>query len=111
MFLLLTWFNFLVVGQRGLTVLQTYDLCPVDATALATCACQKNQNSLKISQIINTSVKYSCSSHTADISSAQAMFAAYCDLLDGSTKFPTPTAPPGDSEQPWCPLNNYLQTC
>ncbi|OIW25022.1 hypothetical protein CONLIGDRAFT_684907 [Coniochaeta ligniaria NRRL 30616] len=74
----------------------TWDLCPPDATALATCACNKNQNSLKVSQLINSSARYSCASHTADISSAQAIFAAYCALNSGTSAFPTPTNPPGD---------------
>ncbi|KAI1858198.1 hypothetical protein JX265_010866 [Neoarthrinium moseri] len=74
----------------------TYDLCPADASMLATCVCQKNQNSLKVSQGINTSVKYSCSSHTADLSSAQAVYAAYCGLNNGTSSFPTTSNPPGD---------------
>ncbi|KAK1767659.1 hypothetical protein QBC33DRAFT_52559 [Phialemonium atrogriseum] len=74
----------------------TYNYCPSDATALATCACGKNQNSLKVSQIINTSAKYSCSSHSADIASAQAVFSAYCNLLKGTSSFPKASAPPGD---------------
>ncbi|KAK9415837.1 hypothetical protein SUNI508_10137 [Seiridium unicorne] len=74
----------------------TYDYCPEDASLLATCACNKNQNSLKVSQGINTSVRYSCSSHTADVSSAQAVFAAYCGLNNGTSSFPTTSDPPGD---------------
>ncbi|KAK9769695.1 hypothetical protein SCAR479_13633 [Seiridium cardinale] len=45
---------------------------------------------------INTSVRYSCSSHTADVSSAQAVFAAYCGLNNGTSSFPTTSDPPGD---------------
>jgi hypothetical protein len=71
--------------------------CPPEATALATCACMKNQNSLSVSQSINLSVKSACSSHTADISSAQAFFAAYCNLNSGTSAFPSPSNPPGDS--------------
>ncbi|KAK4461828.1 hypothetical protein QBC42DRAFT_226491 [Cladorrhinum samala] len=74
----------------------TYDRCPTEPAALASCACLKNQNSLAVSQIINTSAKYSCSGHTADISSAQAMFAAYCQLNSGTSNFPQATKPPGD---------------
>ncbi|KAK7942722.1 uncharacterized protein PG986_011835 [Apiospora aurea] len=74
----------------------TYDLCPTDASLLAPCVCQKNQNSLRVSQAINTSAKSSCSAHTADVSSAQALFAAYCGLNNGTSSFPTPTNPPGD---------------
>ncbi|KAK7931527.1 hypothetical protein PG985_002239 [Apiospora marii] len=76
--------------------LNTYDLCPTDASLLAPCVCNKNQNSLRVSQAINTSVKSSCSAHTADVSSAQALFAAYCALNNGTTAFPTPSDPPGD---------------
>ncbi|KAK4237251.1 hypothetical protein C8A03DRAFT_34820 [Achaetomium macrosporum] len=74
----------------------TWDLCPTDAPALASCACMKNQNSLVISQLINSEAKQSCSGHTADISSAQAMFSAYCLMNNGTTSFPVPSAPPGD---------------
>ncbi len=79
----------------------TEDLCPPEATALATCACQKQQNSLVISQSINQSVKDACSSHTADISSAQAFFAAYCELNSGTSLFPSASNPPGDSTSPY----------
>ncbi|KAK3384366.1 hypothetical protein B0T24DRAFT_81839 [Lasiosphaeria ovina] len=74
----------------------TRTACPTDATAVASCACSKNQNSLVISQGINTSVKSACSGHTADVSSAQAMFAAYCALNNGTSAFPQTTNPPGD---------------
>ncbi|KAJ9151171.1 TPR/MLP1/MLP2-like protein [Pleurostoma richardsiae] len=73
----------------------TWELCPEEPTALATCACSKNQNSLLVSQMINSNVKYSCASHSADITSAQEMFAAYCAMGNGTTSFPTPTDPPG----------------
>lgn len=49
--------------------------------------------------MINKSVKYSCSGHTADITSAQAMFAAYCAMNNGTTSFPKPSNPPGDSKK------------
>ncbi|KAK4166352.1 hypothetical protein QBC43DRAFT_16546 [Cladorrhinum sp. PSN259] len=74
----------------------TYDKCPDEPGALASCACLKNQNSLLVSQIINTSAKYHCSGHTADVSSAQAMFAAYCQLNSGTSNFPAASKPPGD---------------
>ncbi|KAK3333461.1 hypothetical protein B0T19DRAFT_126614 [Cercophora scortea] len=70
--------------------------CPPDAPALASCACSKNQNALVVSQAINSNGKYSCSSHTADISSAQAMFQAYCALNNGTSDFPTTSNPPGE---------------
>ncbi|KAK7743721.1 hypothetical protein SLS62_010500 [Diatrype stigma] len=75
----------------------TYDLCPGDASHLATCVCNKNQNSLLASQGINTSVRYSCASNTADVSSAQAVFAGYCGLNNGTSSFPKASGPPGDS--------------
>lgn len=77
---------------------ETYELCPSDATALATCACEKNQNSLLVSQAVDSIVKYDCASHTGDISSAQAMFAAYCAMNQGTSSFPTASSPPGDSK-------------
>lgn len=87
--------------------LLTESLCPSDAPSLATCACQKNQNSLAISAFINSSVKSACSGHTADISSAQAFFAAYCGLNSGTSAFPTTTKPPGDS----MPCFNFQAAC
>ncbi|KAK4190829.1 hypothetical protein QBC35DRAFT_460791 [Podospora australis] len=74
----------------------TYAKCPSAAPALASCVCKKNQNSLLVSQIINSSAKYSCSGLTADVSSAQAMFSAYCGLNAGTSNFPKPSNPPGD---------------
>ncbi|KAM7184547.1 hypothetical protein V8F33_012924 [Rhypophila sp. PSN 637] len=74
----------------------TYYNCPSDAPLLATCACSKNQNSLLISQVINTSAKSSCSGHTADVTSAQAFFNAYCNLNNGTSSFPQFVEPPGD---------------
>jgi hypothetical protein len=77
---------------------QTYNLCPEEPPALAHCACSKNQNSAFVSEIINSSAEYYCSSRTADISSAQAFFAAYCAMDAGTTSFPQPSNPPGDSQ-------------
>ncbi|KAL2016312.1 hypothetical protein VTK56DRAFT_3883 [Thermocarpiscus australiensis] len=74
----------------------SYDKCPSDAPALASCACSKNQNSLVVSQIINSLAKSSCSGRTVDVSSAQAMFAGYCALNNGTSNFPVPSNPPGD---------------
>ncbi|SPQ26936.1 cbddf3d4-5658-4a1e-a938-51918f1b561a [Thermothielavioides terrestris] len=74
----------------------TYTYCPSDAPALASCACLKNQNSVAVSRIIYTSVKEYCAGHTADISSAEAMFAAYCAMNNGTSSFPQPSNPPGD---------------
>ncbi|KAK3503687.1 hypothetical protein B0T13DRAFT_522577 [Neurospora crassa] len=70
--------------------------CPSDLAAYATCACQKNQNSLLASQLINSSVKYYCEGHTADVSSAQGMWSAWCKLNEGTSAFPKPSNPPGD---------------
>ncbi|VBB80131.1 Putative protein of unknown function [Podospora comata] len=69
--------------------------CPTDNAGYASCACFKNQNSLLVSQEINTSVRRACSSNAADVSSAQAMFAGYCGLNNGTSNFPKPTDPPG----------------
>ena len=67
--------------------------CPPAPSALASCACSKNQNSLAASESINSQVFYSCgSTHTEDLTSAQAVFAGYCGLNDGTTRFPTPSA-------------------
>ncbi|OTB12143.1 hypothetical protein K445DRAFT_321405 [Daldinia sp. EC12] len=74
----------------------TYDLCPAEPSLLATCVCDKNQNSLLASQGINKSVKSSCSSHAEDIDSAQAVFSGYCGLIKGTSSFPTTSDPPGD---------------
>lgn len=76
----------------------TYSLCPPDAVNLATCVCAKNQNSLLVSQSINVMVGQDCSSHTADIASAQAFFKAYCNLNAGTSSFPSASNPPGDSK-------------
>ncbi|KAI1758458.1 hypothetical protein F4782DRAFT_478178 [Xylaria castorea] len=81
----------------GMIVLgMTYDRCQTDASLLATCACKKNQNSKWASDQIASSVKFYCDSHTADVSSAQEIFAGYCGLVDGTTSFPETTNPPGD---------------
>ncbi|KAI0830402.1 hypothetical protein F5Y06DRAFT_282221 [Hypoxylon sp. FL0890] len=93
------WQELAPCAAKGLSYIiqsMTYDLCPAEPSLLATCVCSKNQNSLLASQRINTSVKYSCSSHTADIESAQAVFAGYCGLVNGTTSFPTTSDPPGD---------------
>ncbi|CAK7222633.1 hypothetical protein SBRCBS47491_004925 [Sporothrix bragantina] len=74
----------------------TYELCPPDAENLATCVCQKNQNSLYVSQSINAAVSQACSSQTANIASAQAFFSAYCNLNSGTSEFPAASYPPGD---------------
>jgi hypothetical protein len=67
--------------------------CPPAPSALASCACSKNQNSLAASESINNQVFYSCgSTHTEDLTSAQAVFAGYCGLNAGTTNFPTPSA-------------------
>lgn len=66
--------------------------CPTGASALESCACTKGQNSLAISESLSTYVSYSCgSSHSQDITSAQAVFAGYCGMGAGSSSFPTPS--------------------
>ncbi len=57
--------------------------------------CRKQQNSLAISQSINSDIRTECSL-TADLSSAQAFFSAYCNLNNGTSDFPIPSSPPGD---------------
>ncbi|KAI1374422.1 hypothetical protein F4677DRAFT_167030 [Hypoxylon crocopeplum] len=93
------WQDLAPCAASGLSYIvqsMTYDLCPADPSLLATCVCDKNQNSLRASQGINTSVKYSCLSHTVDIESAQAVFAGYCGLVAGTSSFPSTSDPPGD---------------
>jgi hypothetical protein len=75
----------------------TNQLCPSAAPALASCACTKNQNSLAVSEKINNMVFEDCgTTHTEDVTSAQAVFAGYCGLGAGTTSFPTASALPGD---------------
>ncbi|EPE08476.1 hypothetical protein F503_01259 [Ophiostoma piceae UAMH 11346] len=84
-------------SQVSIAIMDMADnLCPSDAPHLATCVCSKNQNSLAISAKINTNVGQACKLQTADISSAQAFYAAYCDLNNGTSSFPSATNPPGD---------------
>ena len=74
----------------------TFDKCPNGPSALNSCACTKNQNSFAASSSINSAVQNSCgTTHTADISSAQAVFAGYCKLGAGVTSFPAQSALPG----------------
>ncbi|KAI0182785.1 hypothetical protein EV127DRAFT_354119 [Xylaria flabelliformis] len=87
--------NLAPCAQSGLGGI-TYDRCQTDASLLASCACKKNQNSKWASDQIASSVKFYCDSHTADITSAQEIFAGYCGLVDGTTSFPATTNPPGD---------------
>ncbi|KAI1123263.1 hypothetical protein F5Y10DRAFT_252161 [Nemania abortiva] len=74
----------------------TWDKCQADASLLATCACEKDQNSLYVSSLIDSSIQFNCNGHTADASSALAVFSGYCGLVDGTTSFPTTSDPPGD---------------
>ncbi|KAI8947579.1 hypothetical protein F4801DRAFT_559969 [Xylaria longipes] len=83
-------------GVGGIVLGMTWDRCQEDASLLATCACEKNQNSAWASDQISSSVKLNCDGHTADVSSAQEIFAGYCGLVDGTTSFPKTTDPPGD---------------
>ncbi|KAI0466518.1 hypothetical protein F4859DRAFT_526616 [Xylaria cf. heliscus] len=82
-------------GVGAVVLGMTWDRCQEDASLLATCACKKNQNSAWASDQIDSSVKFNCDGHTADVSSAQEIFAGYCGLVDGKTSFPETTDPPG----------------
>ncbi|KAI5918145.1 hypothetical protein F4810DRAFT_603256 [Camillea tinctor] len=93
------WGELAYCARSGLSMVvqgMTWDLCPAEPTRLAPCVCTSNQNSLRVSQSINSSVKYACSSHTVDVASAQALFAGYCGLGNGTSSFPETTNPPGD---------------
>ncbi|KAI0533423.1 hypothetical protein GGR58DRAFT_521577 [Xylaria digitata] len=83
-------------GVAAAVLGMTWDRCQEDASLLATCACEKNQNSAWASEQINSSVRFYCDSHTADVSSAQKIFSGYCGLVDGTTSFPETTDPPGN---------------
>ncbi|KAI8676194.1 hypothetical protein NCS56_00506600 [Fusarium sp. Ph1] len=91
----------------------TETICPYLATDLAPCVCEKNQNSLRVSEMINTGVGQLCSSNKDDVKSAQAMFAAYCAMNSGKTSFPTASPPPGDMSYYVTNLPQYssLETC
>jgi hypothetical protein len=83
-------------------------LCPADAAGLQSCACTKNQNSLAASQSINSQVGGYCgSTRSADKASAQAMFAGYCGLGNGTSVFPTPSFLPGVVTYYMTDLPNY----
>jgi hypothetical protein len=76
----------------------TEEKCPPGASALASCACTKNQNSLWVSEQIGSNMGDYCgSTHTEDVTSAEAVFAAYCGLGNNSyPAFPTTSALSGD---------------
>lgn len=77
----------------------TNSICPTQggASAMASCVCSKNQNSLAASESLNSQIKFTCgSTHSADISSAQAVLAGYCGLANGTSSFPTVSYLPGD---------------
>lgn len=70
----------------------TYALCPEGPSELNSCVCTKNQNSFVASSSLVSAVQYTCgSTHSADISSAQAVLAGYCKLGSGVTSFPLPS--------------------
>jgi hypothetical protein len=86
----------------------TNSACPEDPAGLQSCACTKNQNSLGASQSINSQVGSSCgSTRSADKASAQAMFAGYCGLGNGTSAFPTPSYLPGAVSYYMTDLPNY----
>ncbi|KAI0973414.1 hypothetical protein F4678DRAFT_426651 [Xylaria arbuscula] len=74
----------------------TWDRCPEDASLLATCACDKNQNSQWASDQLTSSVSFYCNGHSEDITSAQGVFSGYCGLVNGTTSFPQTSEAPGD---------------
>jgi len=58
----------------------------------ASCACTKNENALYASDRIKTEVFNSCgSTHSEDVASAQAVFAGYCALGNGTSSFASPS--------------------
>lgn len=75
----------------------THSICnTLGPSALASCVCSKNQNSLAISGSLVSQIKFTCgSTHTEDITSAQAVLAGYCGMANGTTSFPTPSYLPG----------------
>jgi hypothetical protein len=74
----------------------TFNQCPPDAPSLVSCACLKGQHSLAVSEAINRNVHELCgTTHTEDVTSAQAIFAGYCGLNNGTSSFPTPSELPG----------------
>ncbi len=75
----------------------TESKCPGGQSALESCACTKDQNSLAVSESINSQVAIYCSSTASeDITSAQGVFAGYCGLAAGTSSFPTFSALAGD---------------
>jgi hypothetical protein len=87
----------------------TYSICPTgNPSALASCVCSKNQNSLAASESLGSQIKETCGpTHTEDITSAQAVLAGYCGLANGTTSFPTPTPLPGSVSYYITALPNY----
>ncbi|KAL5600916.1 hypothetical protein BROUX41_005751 [Berkeleyomyces rouxiae] len=70
-------------------------LCAPAASDVAPCMCSKNQNSADISQSMASSIRESCDS-SDDINSAQDVFQGYCNMVDNTTSFVSPSSPPGD---------------
>ncbi|PHH53581.1 hypothetical protein CFIMG_005303RA [Ceratocystis fimbriata CBS 114723] len=70
-------------------------LCATPASDVAPCMCSKNQNSADVSQSMASSIRESCDSPD-DIDSAQAVFQGYCNMVDNTTSFASPSSPPGD---------------
>ncbi|EEY21754.1 conserved hypothetical protein [Verticillium alfalfae VaMs.102] len=84
-------------AQSGLSIAvgRMSDKCPEAENQYAPCICTRNENSAAISDVIKSSVSYNCE-NTHDITSAQAFFAAYCAMNEGTTALPARSAPPGD---------------
>ena len=71
--------------------------CPSAQADLASCACTKNQNSLSVSEEVNSLVfEYCGSTHSEDVTSAQLVFAGYCGLGNGTSSFPSTSNLAGD---------------
>jgi hypothetical protein len=75
----------------------THNDCPSAQAELASCACTKNQNSLSVSEYVNSLVlEYCGSTHSEDVTSAQGVFSGYCGLGNGTSSFPSTSALAGD---------------
>lgn len=93
----------------------TNSICPTgNPSALASCVCSKDQNSLAASESLGSQIRETCgSTHTEDMTSAQAVLAGYCGLANGTTSFQTPSYLPGSVSYYITALPNYqsLASC
>ncbi|KFA74331.1 hypothetical protein S40288_03697 [Stachybotrys chartarum IBT 40288] len=72
-----------------------YGRCPEDASLYAPCVCSKSGVADMVSRTLSSLARSSCSNNE-DASSAQAFFAEYCAMNQGTTEFAPPNTPPGD---------------